>query len=380
MIYLDNAATTFPKPERVYDVMDKMNRQGAVNAGRGAYRLAKEATKLIDDTKKLIRQLIHVDITTEVVFSPSITVAMNQIVNGLRLKDRAVIYLSPYEHNAVARSVYNLSKKKSFVLKELPLNEFLEIDLEKTKYEFSKDKPDAVFCTHVSNVTGYILPIKEIFEAAKQYDAINILDTAQSLGLIEIIANSISADLIAFAGHKTLYGPLGIGGFVNVTGIPLDVFISGGTGSDSLNLEMPSKGEGRYEAASSNIVAIAGLNAALTCLDQHKCLEHEESLTTYLITKLSELDGVNLYLPKNLKQHVGIVSFSIDGFDSNDLGLILDHDFDIAVRTGYHCAPYIHKYLKDARFLGTVRIGISQFTSKNDLDTLVEGIKAVINE
>ena len=119
MIYLDNAATTFPKPERVYDVMDKMNRQGAVNAGRGAYRLAKEATKLIDDTKKLIRQLIHVDITTEVVFSPSITVAMNQIVNGLRLKDRAVIYLSPYEHNAVARSVYNLGLRTRPTISDL---------------------------------------------------------------------------------------------------------------------------------------------------------------------------------------------------------------------------------------------------------------------
>lgn len=380
MIYLDNAATTFPKPEAVYNAMDKMNRQGAVNAGRGAYRLAQEATKLIADSKKLIRQLIHVDITAEVIFSPSVTIAINQIVNGLKLKDRAVIYLSPYEHNAVARSVYRLSKQKSFVLKELPLNDYLEIDLEKMKYEFSKDQPDAVFCTHVSNVTGYILPIKEIFGAAKKYGAINILDSAQSLGLIEIKANSISADIIAFAGHKSLYGPLGIGGFVNVAGIPLDVFISGGTGSDSLNLEMPSKGEGRYEAASSNIIAIAGLNAALACLDQHKCLEHEISLTKYLITKLSEIDKVNLYLPKNLKQHIGIVSFSINGFDSNDLGMILDHDFNIAVRTGYHCAPFIHKYLKDDKFLGTVRIGLSQFSSKNDIDSLVEGIKAVLNE
>ena len=380
MVYLDNAATTFPKPVVVYEAMDKMNREGAVNAGRGSYKLAQNASKLIEETKELIRRLIHVDISAAVIFSPSITVAMNQIVNGLRLRDKAVVYLSPYEHNAVARSVHELARKKKFVVKEIPIGSDLEIDLERMKYEFVKDKPEAVFCTHVSNVTGYILPVKEIFEESKKYDCVNVLDSAQSMGLVEIRADLLQADIVAFTGHKTLYGPLGIGGFVNLSGIPLDVFISGGTGSDSLNLEMPNGGESRYEAASCNIVAVAGLNAALKNINIELCMKHEKELSDYLIDKLSSIKEIKMYLPSNQLQHVGIISFTIEGFNSEDIGIILDEDFDIAVRTGYHCAPFIHRYLKDAGTLGTVRIGLGQFSTKEDIDKLVVGLREIVYE
>lgn len=380
MIYLDNAATTFPKPEVVYDVMDKMNREGAVNAGRGSYKLAQNASKLIAETKDLIRKLIHVDISAAVVFAPSVTIAMNQIVNGLKLREKAVVYLSPYEHNAVARSVHELSKKKFLVVKEIPINAALEIDLEKMKYEFAKDKPEVVFCTHISNVTGYILPIKEIFEEAKKYGSINILDSAQSMGLVEIRADLLKADLIAFAGHKTLYGPFGVGGFINVSGVPLDVFISGGTGSDSLNLEMPDGNESQYESSSPNIIAIAGLNAALKDINQEQCMMYEKELTDYLVDKLASIKEVKMYLPENRTQHVGIVSFVVNGFNSEDIGLILDEDFDIAVRTGYHCAPFIHKYLNDTGTLGTIRVGLGQFSIREDVDKLIEALKEIIYE
>lgn len=374
MVYLDNAATTFPKPDAVYATMDKINREGAVNAGRGSYKKAQEASKLIADTKSRIRQLVHLDASAAVVFSPSVTIAMNQIVNGLNIRDYATIYMSPYEHNAVARSVYALSKGKSLNIKELPLNESLEIDLEKTKYEFAKNKPDVVFCTHVSNVTGYILPVENIFKEAKSNGAVTVLDSAQSMGLVEIRADLMGADLIAFAGHKTLYGPFGIGGFINVSGIELGEFIVGGTGSDSLNLEMPLGKESKYEASSSNIVAIAGLNASLQNIDQEKILKNELKMTKYLLEKLSKVKRIKTYLPGNLKRHVGIVSFTVDGMSSEDVGTILDEDFDIAVRTGYHCAPFIHKYLKDEGALGTVRIGLGQFTTEQDIDSLISAL------
>ena len=380
MIYLDNAATTFPKPGVVYDAMDKINREGAVNAGRGSYKLALDASKLIAETKELLRRLINTDISSAVIFAPSVTIAMNQIVNGLRLRDKAVVYLSPYEHNAVARSVHELAKKKGLIVKEIPINSDLEIDLEKMKYEFVKDRPDAIFCTHVSNVTGYILPVKEIFEESKKYDCINILDSAQSLGLVEIQANLMKIDIIAFAGHKTLYGPLGIGGFINISGIPLDVFISGGTGSDSLNLEMPDGKESKYESASCNIVAVAGLNAALKVIDPVFCMRWKKELSDYLIDQLYSMKKIKVYLPGNQKQHVGIVSFVVQGFSSEDIGTILDEDFDIAVRTGYHCAPFIHKYLRDTGNQGTVRVGLGQFSTMNDIDKLIAGLKEIIDE
>jgi cysteine desulfurase family protein len=378
MVYLDNAATTFPKPEAVYVAMDKMNREGAVNAGRGSYKLAQSASKLINETKDLLRKLVHIDSSAAVVFSPSITVAMNQIVNGLKLRERAVVYVSPYEHNAVARSLHDLAKRKSLLIKQIPINEYLEIDLEKMKFEFSKDKPEAVFCTHISNVTGYILPVKEIFDEAKKHGSITVLDSAQSMGLIDLRADLVNADIIAFTGHKTLYGPFGIGGFINITGISLDVFLSGGTGSNSLDLEMPDGKEARYESSSSNIVAIAGLNAALGCLDVPFNYEHEKKLTEYMVKELSEIKEIKMYVPKESDKHVGIVSFTVDGFNSEDVGTILDEDFDIAVRTGYHCAPYIHKHLKDEKALGTVRVGVSQFTSKADINQLVEAVKDII--
>lgn len=378
MIYLDNAATTFPKPESVYVAMDKMNREGAVNAGRGSYKLAQSASKLISETKEKLRQLVHVNASAAVVFSPSITIAINQIVNGINLRQNSVVYVSPYEHNAVARSVHEISKKKNLIVRELPIDNSLEIDIERMKYQFSKEKPDAVFCTHISNVTGYVLPIEEIFTEAKKHGSINILDAAQSLGLLAVNADLLEVDIIAFTGHKTLYGPLGIGGFINVSGISLEPFILGGTGSDSLNLEMSSDAEGKYEPASVNIIAIAGLNAALNTLNQELHFKHEKELTDYLIRKLSTIDGINIYLPNNMEKQVGIVSMTVKEMNSEDVGMILDEDFNIAVRTGYHCAPYIHKYLKDEPYLGTVRVGLSQFTTKEDIDLFVSAIEEIM--
>lgn len=381
MIYLDNAATTFPKPECVYEAMDKMNRHGAVNAGRGSYKLAQEASRLISDTKQSIRRIIHANFDADVVFTSSVTIAMNQIANGLSVRDNAVVYVSPYEHNAVARTVHHLSKIKGWKIKEIPIDpQTLEIDLEKMKYEFSKDNPEIVFCTHVSNVTGYILPVAQIFEEAKRYKSITILDTAQSLGLIEVRVDLIDVDIIAFAGHKSLYGPFGIGGFVNVSHVPLDVFITGGTGSDSLNLEMPEGSEAKYEAASRNIVAIAGLNAAIGVLNQQSILEHETKLTVYLLKRLHEVTGVEISAEYAADKQVGIVSFTFSGYRSDELGTILNEDFNIAVRTGYHCAPFIHEYLRDKEKLGTVRVGIGQFTEKEDVDKLIDALHELSEE
>lgn len=373
---MDNAATTFPKPETVYTEMDKANREYAVNAGRGSYKSARKVTKIIDETKALIKKLVKSDITADVIFAPSITIAVNQIIKGISWEKNDIIYVSPYEHNAVARTINLLADVKVL---ELPIEKkTLEIDIEKTKYMFSKDKPKAVFCTHISNVTGYILPVEEIFKEAKKYHAFTMLDSAQSLGLIEVDSRKMKADIIAFAGHKALYGPLGIGGFINVGNIPLNVVIAGGTGSDSLNLDMPQQFSTRYEPASLNIVAIAGLYEALKCLDVNKNRLHEKELTDYLIDELMDLKDVICYLPGSKNKHIGIVSFVVKEFKSEDIGMILDEDYDIAVRTGYHCAPYIHKYMNDIDYLGTVRVGVSQFNSKEDIVQLVKSIKEII--
>lgn len=376
MIYLDNAATTFPKPESVYVAMDQMNRR-AVNAGRGAYKSAHEMSVLIADTKQQLRKLIGEDSNTPVIFSPSITIALNQTINGLKFNGGECVYVSPFEHNAVARTIARVQELYQLKVKELPLDNSLEIDLEKMKYEFSKDRPSCIFCTHVSNVTGYILPVKEIFEEGKKYNSINVLDTAQSLGLVPVRGKELNADIIAFTGHKTLYGPFGIGGFFNLSNVPLQPVVTGGTGTDSLNLHMPEGPEAKYEAASENIVAIAGLNAALGCLDQEALFQHESELTERLISKLSEIKQVTLLVPP-IEKRVGIVSFTVYGLKSDDVGTILDQDFDIAVRTGFHCVPYIHKYLRDENKMGTVRISLGQYNTQEDIDSLISAIKELV--
>lgn len=375
MIYLDNAATTFPKPECVYTALDNANRNLAVNSGRGSYRLARETTKIIDDTKNMIKKLTHAPQDASVVFLPSITIAMNIILNGIHFSQGSNVYVSPYEHNAVARTLHLIEKIKGINIIELPFQEdSLEIDLEKMKYMFTRNIPTCVCCTHISNVTGYVLPIREIFEFAKQYNSITVLDTAQSMGVLDMNISELNTDFVAFTGHKSLYGPFGIGGFIDMGKVELNNYIVGGTGSDSLNLEMPDQIPAKYESSSPNIVTIAGLNAALIEYNPTEVFNKEKTLTEYLVSKLSENENVILYLPAE-DRHIGVISFNVNGYKAEDAGMILDEDYNIAVRTGYHCAPFVHKYLNDFEYTGTIRVGLGKFNTKDDIDALINAIQ-----
>ncbi len=378
LIYLDNAATTFPKPNEVYDRMDEVNRKLAVNAGRGSYQLARNAMAIIDDVKVMLKELVKAPSTAKVVITPSITIALNQILSGISFKKGDIVYVSPYEHNAVARTLQRLSNESGIEIKLLPVNKStLEIDINAVKSSFLYDRPICVCCTHISNVTGYILPITEIFEAAKQVGAITVLDSAQSLGLVDVTMENI--DFLAFAGHKTLYGPFGVGGFIDNSGMLLKSYITGGTGSNSLDTEMPQETPYRYEASSTNIVAVAGLQAALKCLNVEENYKKEKELTQYAVERLREFEDIKLYIP-NEDSHIGVISFNITSFDNSadSIGSVLDDEYHIAVRTGFHCAPYVHNLIDDMDYSGTVRVGIGKFNTKEDIDSLCEALEEMI--
>ena len=431
MIYFDNAATTFPKPECVYERMDKVNRTLAVNAGRGSYALAREAAELINDTRNELLDMVNGKDVAEVVFTASATLALNQIIGGLGISEDDVVYVSPYEHNAVIRTLYNNiyisksdTKGKASIISndyeqdgfsdnekiyskdlkgsniiEIPLKENLELDMEQLKYMFSINPPSYVFAAHVSNVTGYILPVEELAREAKKYNATVVIDASQSLGLVNINLSELDIDFLVFAGHKTVYGPFGIGGFYvknnffmeNTTHYDtkrLLTFIAGGTGSDSLNLKMSSELPVRYEAASPNIVAIAGLKAGLEYIKGLKgdykasidfLLEKERSLAKYLSDLLKEIPEIELYMPENEKS-TGIVAFNVKGYNASDVGMILDEDYDIAVRTGYHCAALIHEWLGDMEFGGVVRVSVGVFSCEEEIEVLVRGIREIVDE
>lgn len=374
MIYLDNAATTFPKSEAVYREMDRVNRSLGVNSGRGAYKAAKEAADIIASAKNLILKLFNAEGEYDVVFTPSVTHALNQVIGGIDISGGSNVYCSPYEHNAVARPLHHRLSERGLEEVLLPLSDTLEIDLERTRFLFSNKQPDAVFVTAVSNVTGYILPVQELTEAVHTYGGLVIIDAAQAAGLVPMDLRKVKADIVCFAGHKTLCGPFGIGGFLIRRRTKLRPVLFGGTGSDSLNLDMPKEAPGMYEAASPNIIAVAGLRAALMEMDLDDHYRTVSELTKYAYSRLSTIPAVKVRGYIDDAEQIGIISFVVQGYRSDEVGAILDEEYDIAVRTGYHCAPYIHDYLNDKHCGGTVRIGLGRYNTKEDIDNLIEAL------
>lgn len=373
MIYFDNAATTYPKPESVYQAMDDVNRTMAVNSGRGTYALAQKANMLILNTKEKIKKLVKANDVAEVVFTPSATLACNQIIGGIDWNNSMTAYVSPYEHNAVARPLHLQKKKFGFDVEELAINpETLELDVDKIAFQFSQKRPDVLFISHVSNVIGYIAPLKEILDVAEQYHPIVVVDASQAMGLVPIELRNMGIDFYIFAGHKTPYGPFGIGGYVNNRGFRLSPYITGGTGSDSLNLDSDSQ-----ETGSPNIVAVAGLGAALDTLEPERILKKEQKITENIVERLKNLPNVTIYTPQKAQNRVGIVSFNVEGYKASDIGTILSEEFDIAIRTGYQCAPYIHKWLNDEDYLGLARVSVGQFTTDEMIQQLFEAIESL---
>ena len=243
-----------------------------------------------------------------------------------------------------------------------------EWDREATKLLFEQNPPDYVFISQVSNVTGLVLPVIEIAQLAKEYNAVVIVDASQSLGLLALDVQRDLIDYLIFAGHKSLYSSWGIGGFVANNNL-LTPVICGGTGSDSLNLSMGDHLSGSFEAGSPNTIAIASLNASLKWINEVKpeaIIKKKNQLMTLLLSLLKK-DSVKLYLPSSLSNHTSILSLNVADYEPSEVGVILANDFNIAVRTGYHCAPFVHDLIGTRDRLGTVRISLGFFNTEDDI-------------
>lgn len=379
MIYLDNSATTFPKPECVYKAVEEAQRTLAVNAGRGTYKSARKAAAVIESARQKIASLTKCSDSRRVVFSPSATIAMNQIIGGLKWTENMNVYVSPFEHNAAARPLKRMADKYGFKLLLLPFDgKTQQVDIEKIRNMFALNNPDVVFVNHMSNVTGLVLPAEYIFEAAKKYDAVTVLDASQSMGLIDIDIGAMNADFTVFAGHKNLYGHFGIGGFVSSGNVQPENFLAGGTGSDSLNLDMPSEMPVGYEPASHNILAAAALDSSLDWLMNigiDAMYRRKKELTDYAVQELSTIKKIKLYVPEDRNKHISVISVTHSEYSPSELAEILDADFDIAVRSGFHCAPFVHELIGTVDTRGTVRISIGHFNSESDIDMLISALR-----
>lgn len=372
MVYLDNAATTYPKPNSVYAALDYANRN-AFNSGRGSYKVARESTKIIDETRKKILKLNNIK-SGEVVFTSSATQSLNNILFNIDLCEGDNVYVSPFEHNSIIRVLEQLKLKYKVNVLIIPFDkETWLLDEAELNNMFVLNKPKLILLSHVSNVTGYIVPYNIIFKSSSEYNAINILDSSQAFGVIPINDYS-NISYIVFAGHKSLYASFGIAGFIKLKNDKLNNIIFGGTGSDTMNPLMPENG---YEAGSPNIVAIYGLNASIDWLNSVDVKTEEEKMTVYLIEELKKIRKIKLFIPEDISNIFGVVSFGINGYESDEVGKILDDEFDICVRTGFHCAPLVHNFIDSIEYNGTVRCSLSYFTTKDDIDALVRALKSL---
>ncbi len=373
--YFNNAATTFPKPEEVYSFVDKFYRESGFNTDRGQ---SNSTSKLTQDTRSLLLELFHCP-TKKVVFTPSATEAINVILQGLPIVDNYNIYISPFEHNAVIRVINYLQSLYKINVITIPVDEkSLTYDIEKTGYLFTEAKPNLVIISHASNVCGVIAPIKEICTMSHQYGAINVIDMCQTAGLINTDLSSNIYDFVVFAGHKTLYATFGIAGFVCNGDIKLKPLIYGGAGFDSANPNVPETVPERYEVGSQNIMAIAGLNAALNWIKKTRidCIyTTEKENYNKLIAILNEYDNIRIITPTNTSETIGVVSCVFDGYSSDNIGQVLSQQ-GIEVRTGLHCAPLAHKFLGTFP-AGTVRFSVGYFNTDDDFIILKQTLRFI---
>ncbi len=366
MAYFDNAATTFPKPEAVYKSMDLFQRHTGGSFGRGNYGFSASMKGVVDDTRSKIADLFHCP-AKEVIFEPSATISLNIIIQGIIRQGAKNIYISPFEHNAVTRTLHYYENLGQIKVTQLHVTSDLEFDLQRIRFQFEESRPDLVILSHASNVIGLIAPVDEIFREAKAYGAITVLDMAQSAGLVDCDLSKDYFDFAVFAGHKTLLGPTGISGFVMKPDFNLEPVFFGGTGFESANQDMPRSLPERFEFGTLNTVGIVGLNASIKwILEQgiNAIAQIESSNRKTLIELLSSYDFISLVGNVDGKDYVGIVSCLLQGISSDTVGQLFS-ERNISVRTGLHCAPLAHQFLKTYPS-GTIRFSVNCFTNSDD--------------
>ena len=379
MIYFDNGATTFPKPQTVVRAVCNTTRFLGANPGRSGHDMSMRASQIIYECRKNAAEFFGAENPENVVFTPNCTFALNTVIKGVLKKgDHAVI--SSLEHNAVARPLeylkrYGIGYSVADVVcgdDERTLNNFRNALRNNTKL---------VFCTGASNVFGVRLPIGRIAAMCKIYGILFCLDAAQTAGVVPVSVKEDGIDYLCAAGHKGLYGPMGTGILVvNSQTVP-DGLVQGGTGSMSADLDQPSALPDRLESGTPNLAGIAGLNEGIRFVQkrgEERLFKKEIALIQRLYDGLSNIDGVELYTDRPaIQTHVPVLSFNIKGHDSEEIAALLNDRFNIAVRAGLHCAPLAHESFGTLQ-RGTVRAVVSVFTETVQVDYFVASVYKII--
>lgn len=376
-IYLDNSATSHPKPSEVYSAVIHTLKDIGANPGRGGHKASLMASRIVFEARELIATFFNAERSSRIVFTSNATSALNIAIKGI-LNEGDEVITTPLEHNSVLRPLFSLKKTKGIEIK------FIDCFADGTFDPFSIEKlitkkTKLVVLNHSSNVIGTIASVKEVFSICKKHKVYTLLDSAQTAGVIPIDVMDMNIDILATAGHKSLMGPQGTGILYVKEGINLKPLIEGGTGTQSSSVEQPVDMPESLESGTLNTPGIAGLKAGVEFIMKQgikTIRDHEIKLNKMLIERLSDNKKIILYGPKDPEKISSPVSFNIKNLDCSEVGFILDEIYDIYVRVGLHCAPLVHKLIGTYP-QGTVRISVGYYNTEDDIDAVVKAINEI---
>lgn len=374
-LYLDNAATTWPKPDRVYEAVQHAMREVGASPGRAAHRHAREASDIVTATREKVARLLGIPDAEAVIFTKNATESINVVLKGwLRPGDRVIF--SGMEHNAVVRPVERL-KLLGVEAEVIPCTSSGLLDLELFQKKVSA-RPRLAVLNHASNVNGGIQPVSRVAELCSEAGVPLLLDAAQTAGVQPLSAQELNLGMLACSGHKGLLGPSGMGVLYIRPGLNVLPLMEGGTGSRSEDALQPDCTPDRYESGTLNLPGIAGLGAGIDFILERgipSIRNHELELAVFLEDCLSRMSGVHVYRPA--ERGTGTVSFTVEGLNPGDVGYLLDQAFDIAVRTGLHCAPLAHETLGSFP-QGTVRASPGIFTEMEEMEYFLKSLRSLL--
>ncbi|WP_289142730.1 aminotransferase class V-fold PLP-dependent enzyme [uncultured Brevibacillus sp.] len=377
IIYLDNAASTWPKPPAVKDMMAEAIEDYAANPGRGGHTLAMKASKTVFRTRVQLSRLFGIQNPNNLFFYLNATQALNQAIKGF-LKPGDHVISSSVEHNSVRRPIEFMRKTSQVEATFIEPRDDHHFYVE----DFNKAiQPNTrlLVVSHASNLTGVILPVAELGKLAKERGITFLVDASQSAGVLPIHVEEMHIDMLAFPGHKGLYGPQGTGGLYVHNDIDLVPLIHGGTGSQSEAIEQPTTRPDRYESGTVNTVGLAGLQAGVSFVMEkgvENIRQHEWDLVKQTIAQLQEIPGVQVYGPGIDTERVGVVAFNVGEVDASEVSFILDQQYGIATRSGYHCTPLGHQ-TAGTKQRGAVRASFGIFNSDKDVEALIDAVKEI---
>ena len=379
-IYLDNAATSWPKPEAVYRAVEHYQRELGAPAGRGSYREASDVERLVADARRRVAGLVGAEEPKRIVFTCNGTDSLNLALHGtLRPGDHVVTTV--VEHNSVLRPLRWLAEKRDVTVSRVSCDKDGIVDPAEIRSAIGP-KTRLVALVHVSNVTGAIQPAAEVGLIARERGILFLVDAAQSLGHVPLNVQELGAHLLAAPGHKGLLGPLGTGLLYIAPGVEsqLASLRQGGTGTQSNEDRQPDTLPEKYEAGNLNVPGLVGLGAGIAFLQERGIGEirrHECELTNRMLYGLAEISGVTVFGPRDQQQRVGVVSVTIKGYDAREAAALLDAQYNVQTRAGLHCAPLMHEALGTAKTGGTLRFSPGPFTTPEEIEAAVTAIAEI---